>query len=664
MTHQSYRKLGPHEIETLMSQQCFCDDWGQVEVAEGFHAARVRESRLIGRVRIGNTNGTTEGLYGELKDCGVYGAVLINCVVGDRTRIANIGVHIANYVIGNDVCIENVGTMQTRPGAGFGNGVEIAVLNEGGGREVVLFNELSAQFAYVLCLHRYRPGLAEKMKQIALDHAAAVRSDQGSVGDGAKIYSTAEIVDVHVGPSATINGAASLINGTILAAADAPTVVGSSVSARDFIIAEGSHVTGGAILEKVFVGQGCRIGRQFSAENSLFFANCEGFHGEASSVFAGPYTVTHHKSTLLIAGLFSFYNAGSGTNQSNHMYKLGPVHEGKLERGTKTGSFSYMMWPCRTGPFSVVLGKHTGTFDLSDFPFSHIEARADGKAMMVPALHLTTVGTVRDGEKWPKRDRRTGSVKRDMVNFEVFSPYTVGKMIRARDALKALQDATDISVEEVNLHGAVIRRPILRTGQKYYRTGIEMYLLGKVVERLETALAQGVDAAEAMIVDPGAVYSEEWVDSGGQLAAKRRIEDLETAIEKGEIASAADFAAAVNQINDAYAMDEWAWVVNAYRNVFEKDLLHASKESLLDAVQAYLKVRGKFLTLVLADAQKEFDPLSQSGFGQDGTRKDIAADFEAVRGTPEQNAFVRAMKESIAALGQRIAGLQAVLKTS
>ena len=158
-------------------------------------------------------------------------------------------------------------------------------------------------------------------------------------------------------------------NGTILSHPDSPTIIGDAVIAKDFIVAEGAHVVGGAIVQKSFVGQGCRVGNQFSAENCLFFANCEAFHGEAVSFFAGPYTVTHHKSTLLIGGMFSFYNAGSGTNQSNHRYKLGPTHEGKLERGCKTGSFAYVMWPCRVGPFSVVLGKHTRSFDTANLPF-------------------------------------------------------------------------------------------------------------------------------------------------------------------------------------------------------------------------------------------------------------------------------------------------------
>ena len=269
---------------------------------------------------------------------------------------------------------------------------------------------------------------------------------RGRIGAGATIRSVTEMIDVHVGPAAIVNGATSLVNGSILSCPEAPTLVGPGVQADSFIIAEGARVTGGAMVAKTYVGQGTQVGRQFSAEGSLLFANCEAFHGEACSVFAGPYTVTHHKGSLLIAGLFSFYNAGSGTNQSNHMYKLGPVHEGRVERGSKTGSFSYMMWPCRVGPFCVVLGKHTRAFDTADFPFSHIEALPDGRCSLIPGFNLTTVGTVRDGAKWPTRDRRKGPVKRDRLSFDVFSPYTVGRMLRGMEILHDFQQKTDRSV--------------------------------------------------------------------------------------------------------------------------------------------------------------------------------------------------------------------------
>ena len=63
-----------------------------------------------------------------------------------------------------------------------------------------------------------------------------------------------------------------------------------------------------------------------------------------------------HKSSLLIAGMFSFLNAGSGSNQSNHMYKLGPIHQGVVERGSKTTSDSYILWPAKVGAFSLIMG--------------------------------------------------------------------------------------------------------------------------------------------------------------------------------------------------------------------------------------------------------------------------------------------------------------------
>ena len=649
--------LSGDQIGVLVKQGCTAEDWRTIRVSESFDPSRVRNVTFGGSVEIGSQAGNIEGAGGIAKPCGLYGAAILDCRIGRNVRIANVGVHIARYDIADGTCIENVATMQAHPGATFGNGVEVSVLNEGGGREVVLFDGLSAQFAHMMCLHRYRPKLIERLREMATARAESVRSDRGRVGQGARICSVGEIIDVTIGAGATIRGATSLRNGTILSAPDAPTTVGPAVEAEDFIIAEGSSVTGGAMLEKVYVGQGCRVGKQYSAENSLFFANCEAFHGEACSVFAGPYTVTHHKSTLLIAAQLSFYNAGSGTNQSNHMYKLGPVHEGKLERGCKTGSFSYLMWPCRVGPFSVVLGKHAATFDVADFPFSHIEARGDGRAAMVPGLHLTTVGTVRDGAKWPTRDRR-GQLKRDRITFDVFSPYTVGKMLRACRTLKELQETTDKSVEEVSVGGAMVRRPLLRSWKKYYRPGIEMYLLEKIVARAEQAVDSGLGFRECFAAEDDAVYDECWVDVGGQLMPQRRLTALQEAVETGRIATAEDFAAALDAIERDHRKDEWAWVRQTAEEAIGLDLDASTADDISTAAAKLLKVKGKFLKLVAADAEKEFAELSTTGFGVDGNEADREGDFEAVRGRYERSSFVKTMRADVERLARRIEQFQ------
>jgi hypothetical protein len=656
----SYQALTDRQIDKLMAQGCTAQNWSQVLVDAAFDTECVRDVHFSGTIQLGDLSGTIKSA-GLDKACGVYRASLADCTVGTGCRIANVGVHIANYDIEDGACIENIGLMHTNPGARFGNGVEICVLNEAGGREIILFDKLSAQYAYMMCVHRFRPKVVEKLRAMALDYCRSVQADRGKVGTCARICSVKEIVDVNVGSWAVVNNASSLKNGTVLSCQEGPTTIGSDVIAHDFIVAEGSAVTGGAVLAEVFVGQGCQMGKQYSAEGSVFFANCEAFHGEAVSIFAGPYTVTHHKSTLLIAGLFSFYNAGSGSNQSNHMYKLGPAHEGKLLRGTKTGSFSYMMWPCRVGPFSVVLGKHSSNFDTADFPFSHHEARHDGKCMTVPGLHLTTVGTVRDGAKWPQRDRRKAAEKRDIISFDVFSPYTIGKMIKARQQLKDLQDSTDRSIDEVSLGGATVKRLILRTSQKYYRTGIEMYLGDKLIGRVEKGLAEGRGLSDILAVDPEAVYSADWIDLGGQLMPQQRLTALHDALENGEIASVAAFQAALERIHQCYAEDEWAWARSAYEQVFDVDMDALTKEGVKKAAGALLKVKSKFLNLVAADADKEFGEMSQIGFGQDGDTEAVAQDFRAVKGEYEENAFVKDMRQSVVKLQSRIEELNRMI---
>ncbi len=650
----SFRPLTQEEIETLTQRGCTSADWGLVEVAPGFRPERVRNVLFGGTVRLGANGGTLMDAAGIEKPCGIEGASIYACSIGNDVRIAGVGVHIARYEIGDGACLENVGTVETREGATFGNGVAIEVLNEGGGREVVLFDRLDSQFAHLLCLHRYRPGLTERLLAFAKGEAARAKLPRGRIGAGARIRNTKCIVDVNIGQDAVVDGAALLANGTVLSSKLAPTRIGCDVQAEDFIIAEGAKVTGGAIVAKTFIGQGCQIGKQFSSEGSLFFANCEGFHGEACSVFAGPYTVTHHKSTLLIAGLFSFYNAGSGTNQSNHLYKLGPVHEGKLERGCKTGSFSYMMWPCRVGPFSVVLGKHTRTFDTSDFPFSYLEATPSGRCQMTPGFNFTTVGTVRDGAKWPARDRRRG-VLRDRISFDVFSPLTVGRMIRGSDRMNELLEKTERSVDLVNLSGTDVKRILLRTGQKFYRSAISMYLLDKVLARAEASIAQpGSSLAAGFAVADTAVYDDEWVDIGGQLMPRRRLDELCAGIVEGRVADLDSMNRELDAILLAYDADEWAWISQAYARVFGKRLEDLTIQDTVDLADELLKTRQKFLKLVLNDASKEFEHVVATGFGQDGRADDVAADFQAVRGDYGGNKFVREMETQLSAVAQRV----------
>jgi len=646
-----YRPLTKAEIEQLERQGCSAADWGKVQAAGPF-AGRVHNVRFLGEVRLGAQEGVVKlGLVEE--PAGIGNATLKDVTVGANCVIRHVGSHLANYHVGDGAVIVDVGVVEADSGDSFGCGSVVEALNEGGGRGVPLYPELSAQVAHMLSLHRWRPALVRRLQELVAARTARGKAPHGTIGSKALIRGVRRIRNVNVGPAAWIEDAAVLENGTILSEPIAPAVVGSGVVAREFMIAEGASVTDGAILAHCYVGQGTKIGKQFSAENCLFFANCEAFHGEGCSLFAGPYTVTHHKSTLLIAALASFYNAGSGTNQSNHMYKLGPLHQGIMERGSKTGSFSYLLWPCRVGAFSVVIGKNMANFDLGDLPFSYIMAEGS-KTQVTPGFNIFTVGTVRDGAKWPSRDRRKGTAKRDLINFPVFGPYTVGKMIRGEALLNKLAAETERSVEDVSISGALCKRLLLKTGSKFYRTAIDAYLAEKLVARAEPELKNGLAAVRKRLApEAGAPGAGEWLDLSGLLVARERFEKLAADVESGAVGTLETLQAKLAECHAAYERDEWNWVAAAWAARFGKAPAELAGAELAEVAARLLENRSKFVKLVLADAEKEFSETARIGFGADGGPEAPAADFEAVRGTFAGNKFVKEMQAELAALEKR-----------
>ena len=367
---KNYRKLYPQEVELLKAQMCTAADWDKVEVAEDFSADHVRSARFSGNVRLGAFNKEFELPGGMVKHSGLYHVTLHNVTVGDDCCIENVKNYIANYVIGEGTFIENVDIILTDGETSFGNGVEVAVLNETGGREVLIYDRLTAQTAYIMALYRHRPEMISKLRESVDRYVAGVKSSVGHIGKNVVIVDSGYIKNVKIGDYCEIEGTSRLKNGSINSNQEAPVHVGVNVIGDDFIISSGSSVEDGVTFSRCFIGQACKLGHSYSATDSLFFSNCQGENGEACAIFAGPYTVTHHKSTLLIAGMFSFMNAGSGSNQSNHMYKLGPIHQGIMERGAKTSSDSYILWPSKVGAFSLVMGRHVSHQDTSNLPFA------------------------------------------------------------------------------------------------------------------------------------------------------------------------------------------------------------------------------------------------------------------------------------------------------
>ena len=642
----NYRKLTNDEIARLQAQSCLADDWERVQVAEGFTTDHVHHTRFSGDVRLGVFEGEFTLPGGIKKHAALRHVTLHNVSVGNNCCIENIQNYIANYEIGDYTFIENVDRIFVDGTSAFGNGVEVSVLNETGGREVAINNKLSAHIAYIMALYRHRPVLTARLKEITDFYARKHASDRGTIGCHVTILNTGSIKNVRIGDYCRISGTGRLYNGSLNSNEAAPIHIGQGVVCEDFIISSGSHVDDGTMLTRCFVGQACKLGHNYSASDSLFFSNCQGENGEACAIFAGPFTVTHHKSTLLIAGMFSFMNAGSGSNQSNHMYKLGPIHQGTLERGAKTSSDSYILWPAKVGAFSLVMGRHVNHADTSNLPFSYL-IEQQNTTYLAPGVNLRSVGTIRDAQKWPKRDGRTDPHKLDYINYNLLSPYTVQKMFKGREILLALRHASGELSDIYSYHSAKIRNSALVKGIGFYETAIHKFLGNSVIKRLEETHFRTDEEIRARLRPDTPIGSGEWVDISGLIAPKSEIDRLLDAIEQGDINRLQDINDTFGEMHRNYYTYEWTWAYEKLEEFYGIRPEDMTAADIISIVEKWKEAVVGLDKMLYEDARKEFSLASMTGFGADGSRLEKEQDFEQVRGDFESNPFVTAVLEHI-----------------
>ena len=656
---KTYRKLAENEIALLEAQMCTASDWNSVEVSDGFNTDYVRHTRFSGNIRLGAFRKEFTLAGGMVKHSGIWHATLHNVTVGDDCCIENVNNYIANYTIGDGTFIENVDIILTDGRSSFGNGVEVSVLNETGGREVMIYDKLSAQQAYVMALYRHRPELIGKMREIIGRYVESISSETGTIGNNVTIADAGYIKNVKIGDFCKIEGTARLKNGSINSNEAAPVHIGVGVIGDDFIISSGSSIEDGVTFSRCFIGQACKLGHTYSASDSLFFSNCQGENGEACAIFAGPFTVTHHKSTLLIAGMFSFMNAGSGSNQSNHMYKLGPIHQGIMERGAKTSSDSYILWPAKIGAFSLVMGRHVNNQDTSNLPFSYLIEKQN-TSFVVPGVNLKSVGTIRDAKKWPKRDGRKDPQRLDCINFNLLSPFTIEKMLKGRDILLDMRRVSGETSDTYSYQSAKITNSALKKGIGYYEMAINKFMGNSIIKRLEEIRFKSDDEIRARLRPDFPGGEGKWVDLSGMIAPKSEVDRLLDDIEKGIVTDADEINARFARMHSNYYNYEWTWAYCNIRRFYGIDPETITSSQVINIVEKWKDSVVSLDRLLYEDAKKEFSLSAMTSFGADGSKEEKNQDFEEVRGGQfESNPFVKEVLNHIkvkTALGDELIG--------
>ena len=643
MESNFYRQLHDEEIGQLVQQGCSSTDWSLIKVSNDFIPDNIENSKFTGYIRLNSFNHTVKLVGGITFKTGIYNAWLHNCEVEKDVLIHNVRSYIANYNIGEGVVIHNITTLAVDGETSFGNGVKVVTINECGGREIPIYDYLSAHVAYMMALYRHHPKLVSSLIEMVTNYSDVIKSETGEIGAHSKIINCNTILNVTMSPATVIDGAKKLKNGSINSNVEAPVEIGEGVIMEDFIVCSGARITDATLVSKCFVGQGCILDKHYSAVNSLFFANCQGFHGEACSIFAGPYTVTHHKSTLLIAGMYSFLNAGSGSNQSNHLYKLGPIHQGIMERGAKTTSDSYILWPSRVGAFSLVMGRHYKHSDTTDFPFSYIIESKD-ESILVPAINLKSIGTIRDSKKWPKRDNRKDSNLLDLINFNLLSPYTIQKMINGREKLLAIRKTSGEFASEYSYEKMKINKNALDRGILLYEMAIWKFLGNSLITRLQEREYKNEKEIQDALKKDTSFGKGNWVDLSGLICPFEALEKLMKSIETGETTSLEEVNSALVTLHKNYYNYEWTWATDVMEQFYGKGTDEFTAEDVIAVVEKWKESVLGIDRYLYEDAKKEFSLTKMTGFGVDGQNGAREQDFAQVRGEFEENETVKAIQ--------------------
>ncbi len=590
-----YRPLTSEEIEVLKSNDCWAEDWTSVNVSENFKPNFMHRVMLYGEVNIGGFDKNVEVSQGFVKHSGINNATLRNVTIGDDCLIENVGNFINNYTIGDDCYISNISTMETTEGATYGEGNLVSVLNEVGEGNVILFSDLNSQLAAFMVKHFSDKELKEKIRLLIKSDIDTKMPERGQIGNNVKIINTKEITNCVINDFCEVNGASRLSDCTLLGSIHGNVYIGTGVIAENSIIAEGSSVINSVKIQDCFIGETCQLSNGFTASASVFFANSYMSNGEACAAFCGPFTASHHKSSLLIGGMFSFYNAGSATNFSNHAYKMGPMHWGILERGSKTASGAYLLMPATLGTYSVCFGKLMHHPDTRNLPFAYLIADGD-KMFLIPGRNITTVGLYRDIKKWPKRDLRAPENRKSIVNLDWLSPFSVGEVLKGKKILENLREVTGDNVSQYLYHEYIIPATSLHKGIKYYDIALRIYM-GAVLKR--------VLKRDPSITPPSTqIGLGDWDDLSGLLLPVSEEERIINDLKDGTIETIQELIERFENIDANYREYQWTWtykMICDYYGINEITLEDANRIH-----EDYIKARRSWIAEIKKDAEKEF----------------------------------------------------------
>jgi hypothetical protein len=506
------RPLSAREIEQLERQGNTAADWSRMLVSEDFSPVHIRRCEFLGGVVLGRFARPCQGPAGLDLPAGLCNSTIADCVIGDDAVIRDVKL-LAGYVIGSRAAVFDCGQVVCSGETTFGNGAEIAVGVETGGRRVPIHAELNVRLAWLVAQSGGRHALGSRYAAAVREYAARASSRRGIIEREARLLNTPRVLNAYLGPYAEVSGATVVADATLLSNRSEPTRITAGACVTGSLLQWGSSVETLAIVERSLLTEHSHVEHHARVTNSILGPNTAVGSGEVTSCLLGPFVACHHQS-LLIATLWpeGKGNVAYGANVGSNHTSRAPDQEFRAGEGMFFGLGVNVKFPSdfSRAPYTVVACGASLLPQRMEFPFSLIATPSRQLAGVSPACMEIFPGWVlgenlyalrRNELKFRTRDR----ARRGGTQYAILRPDTVDLM---RDALERLEDVRPglefyTESEIKGLGKNFLMEEGRRRAVRAYRLFIRYCALLGLKERLANCLADPLFDPAELLERPG-----------------------------------------------------------------------------------------------------------------------------------------------------------------
>jgi hypothetical protein len=656
-----YKKLTAAQINILIANNNHSDNWNMIEVSAGFNPTLVKNSSFFGWVRIGDLEPVSHEFHNFKMPEGIYNSTIISSDIGHHICIDRVN-YMSHYIIGDEVMIANVNELATTDKAKFGNGIlkdgepdeqqrmVIEVCNENGGRKIIPFDGMLAGDAYLWSKCRDDQQLLDQFKLITEKKFNRSRGFYGSIGTRTVIKNCRIIKDTKIGEDAYIKGANKLKNLTINSDATRKSQIGEGCELVNGIIGYGCRIFYGVKAVRFIAAShsqlkyGARLINSYLGNNSTISC-CEVLN---SLIF--PAHEQHHNNSFLCASLIMGQSnlAAGATIGSNHNSRGadGEIIAGRgfwpglcvsLKHNSKFASFTILA----KGDYPAELNVH--------LPFCLVSNDVtQDRLVIMPAYWMmyNMYALARNATKYMDRDKRTQKIQ--LIAYDYLAPDTIDEMYAAVQFLDALitneRDEALASGFENSKRPALITK--VNKSKEVFKRMIRYHAGICVLTWLsENKNEDRLSALKKIANNPAPAG---WLNLGGQLIRKDRVEKLKDAVRSGKINTWEQIHAFYQKEGESYSADKLKHAIsilkkmdglptNPFNTAYLKALLTETLKTKQWITEEIFKSRAK-------DYQSEFRKMVY----------DNESEMNAVIGKLDNNSFIKEQEKELSSMKKKI----------